>query len=116
MKKMILALALFAGFTSMAGAAPAPVRAYGGDCESSTCSNRTADALIKTGKGNLIGIFVASSTSCTIKLWANTAASGTVLVDTFSASAATWYPLPFYFDVGLYLDVGGTCALTVSYN
>lgn len=79
-------------------------------------SNGTADALIKTGRGLLVGIFVASSTSCTIKLWDNTSAATTVLVNTFSASAATWYPLPFVFNTGLYLDVSGTCDVTVSYT
>jgi hypothetical protein len=78
--------------------------------------NLTADSAIKTGRGNLVGVFVASSTSCTIKVWDNTSAATTVLVNTFSASAATWYPLPFVFNTGLYVDVGGTCDLTVSYN
>ena len=78
--------------------------------------NATADTAVKAGRGNIVGIFVASSTSCTIKLWDNTSAATTVLVNTFSASAGTWYPLPFVFNTGLYLDVGGTCDLTVSYN
>jgi hypothetical protein len=78
--------------------------------------NLTADTAVKSVKGSLVGIFVASSTSCTIKVWDNTSAATTVLVNTFSASAATWYPLPFVFNTGLYVDVGGTCDLTVSYN
>lgn len=79
-------------------------------------TNGTGSAAIKSSKGNLVGIFVASSTSCTIKLWDNTSAATTVLVNTFSASAATWYPLPFVFNTGLFLTVGGTCDYTVSYN
>ena len=78
--------------------------------------NLTADTAVKSERGVLIGIFVASSTSCTIKLWDNTSAATTVLVNTFSASAATWYPLPFVFNTGLYVDVSGTCDLTVSYS
>lgn len=109
-----IAAFLLAGFLIAASAAveAAETRVVGG----SAIRNVTADTLLKTGSGDLVGIFVASSTSCTIKLWDNTAGSGTVLVNTFSASAATWYPLPFRFNTGLYLDVGGTCDVTVSYN
>lgn len=78
--------------------------------------NGSTSQVVKSEPGTIVGIFVASSTSCTIKLWNNTAASGSVLVNTFSASAATWYPLPFVFNTGLYLTVGGTCDYTVSFN
>lgn len=78
--------------------------------------NGSADASVKSGAGDLVGIFVASSTSCTIKLWDNTAASGTILVNTFSAGAATWYPLPFHFGTGLYIDITNTCDYSISYN
>jgi hypothetical protein len=37
-------------------------------------------------------------------------------VNTFSATAATWYPLPFAFGTGLYITVGGTIDYTVSYT
>ena len=104
----LLGVFLFAG---IANAEPEPHRVMGG---SAPGRNLTSDTLVKTGEGDLLGIFVASSTSCTIKLWDNTSAATTVLVDTFSASAATWYPLPFRFTTGLYLDISGTCALTVS--
>lgn len=108
-KILVLAVALLA---VPVHAAPPVGRVVGGE----SYLNTTADALVKTGKGYLVGIFVASSTSCTIKLWDNTSAATTVLVNTFSAQAATWYPLPFYFGTGLYLDVGGTCDVTVSFN
>jgi hypothetical protein len=79
--------------------------------------NATGDTLVATGAGFLCGIFVASASgSPTIKLWDNTAASGTVLVNTFTPAAGTWYPLPFHFKTGLYLDVGGTVDVTVSYT
>lgn len=98
----------------LAGAVQAEeVRVVGG---SSPGRNITSDTLLKTGSGDLVGIFVASSTSCTIKLWDNTSAATTVAVDTFAASAATWYPLPFRFNTGLFLDVSGTCAMTPSFN
>jgi len=78
-------------------------------------TNLSADTLVKTGEGHLVGIFVASSSSGTIKIWDNTSAATTVLVNTFSASAATWYPLPFHFKTGLYVDVSGTIDCTVSF-
>lgn len=78
--------------------------------------NGTTSQQVKDVRGALVGVFVASSTSCTIKFWDNTAGSTTVLVNTFSASAATWYPLPFVFNTGLYITVGGTCDYTISYS
>ena len=108
----IAALLLSVALACPGVAEAAETRVTGG----AVAKNATADTLLKTGGGDLVGIFVASSTSCTIKLWDNTSAATTVLVNTFSASAATWYPLPFRFNTGLYLDVSGTCDLTVSYN
>lgn len=78
--------------------------------------NLSADQLVKTGEGTIVGIFVASSSSGTIKLWDNTSAATTVLVNTFSAIGGTWYPLPFRFTTGLYVDISGTIDLTVSYS
>lgn len=109
----LAAFLLLAFLTVCTGVAEAAeTRVTGG----AVAKNATADTLLKTGAGDLVGIFVASSTACTIKLWDNTSAATTVLVNTFSASAATWYPLPFRFNTGLYLDVGGTCDLSVSFN
>lgn len=78
--------------------------------------NGSTSQLVKTGTGKLLGIFVASSSSGTIKLWDNTSAATTVLVNTFSATAATWYPLPYKFATGLYITVGGTIDYSVSYT
>lgn len=88
-----------------------PTGAVGGEY-----TNISSDTLIKTGEGHLVGIFVASSSAGTIKVWDNTSAATTVLVNTFSAAAGTWYPLPFRFKTGLYVDVGGTIDCTVSWH
>lgn len=88
----------------------APTPAVGG-----RALNASADALVKTGPGDLVGIFVASGTP-TIKVWDNTSGATTVLVNTFQAAAGVWYPLPFHFSVGCYVDVTGTCDYTVSYH
>jgi hypothetical protein len=80
-------------------------------------ANLTSDTAVVTGAGNLVGIFVASaSASPTIKLWDNTAAAGSVLVNTFTPIAGSWYPIPVKFNTGLYVDVGGTLDITVAYN
>ena len=78
--------------------------------------NISASALVKTGEGVLSGIFVASSSSGTIKLWDNTSAATTVLVNTTSVIGGTWYPLPFRFKTGLYVTIAGTLDCTVSYS
>ena len=79
--------------------------------------NLSASALAKTGDGELCGIFVASASgSPTIKVWDNTSAATTVLVNTFTPVAATWYPMPFHFNTGLYITIGGTVDCTVSFT
>lgn len=79
--------------------------------------NLSASAEVKATTGVLTGIFVASaSSSPTIKVWDNTAASGSVLVNTFTPVAGTWYPLPFPFNKALYVEIGGTLDCTVSYS
>jgi len=79
--------------------------------------NLTASALVKTGDGELVGIFVASASSTpTIKLWDNTSAATTVLVNTFTPSAGAWYSIPAHFTVGLYVTISGTVDCTVIYS
>lgn len=78
-------------------------------------TNITASTLIKTGPGFLSGIFVASASNTpTIKVWDNTSAATTVLVNTFTPVAGTWYPLPFAFETGCYITISGTIDCTVS--
>lgn len=80
-------------------------------------ANLSASALLGTGEGVITGIFVASaSASPTIKLWDNTSAAGTVLVNTFTPIAGSWYSLPFAFNTGLYITISGTLDCTVAYS
>jgi hypothetical protein len=95
---------------------PRPLNSVVGVAGGNNTVNLTGSQLLKTGEGSVIGIFVASSSSGTIKLWDSTAASGAVVVNTFSAVAATWYPLPFYFYNGLYITIAGTIDCSVSFN
>lgn len=77
--------------------------------------NGSTSQLVKTGDGELIGIHVNSTTAGTIKLWDNTSAATTVLVNTYSPNAG-WNPMPFHFKTGLFITVGGTIDYTVSYS
>lgn len=84
--------------------------------EAGQYKNLSADTLVATGRGTLIGIFVASSSAATIKVWDNTSAATTVLVNTFTASPGTFYPMPFKFKTGLYVDITGTIDCTVAWE
>ena len=78
---------------------------------------QTGDSvLVKTGVGAVRGIFVSSSSQATIKLWDNTSAATTVLVNEFTAAGATYYPLAdCKFGTGLYITITGTLECTVFY-
>ena len=78
--------------------------------------NITESTAVATGEGSLIGVFCASSSAATLKVWDSTAASGSVIVNTFTMYSGTWYPLPFKFRTGLYLTVSGTADITASFS
>jgi hypothetical protein len=83
----------------------------------STYANTTASVLVKSGAGRLKGIFVASGTTPTIKLWDSTTAANTVLINTFTPAVATYYAFPDVdFATGLYITVSGTIDCTVFYK
>jgi hypothetical protein len=78
----------------------------------------TADTAVLTGAGKLTGIFVAAASATpTIKVWDNTSAAGTVLINTFTPVAATMYTFPNpRVSTGIFVDVGGTVDCTVFYD
>lgn len=79
--------------------------------------NLTASALVKTGYGKVKGIIIGSHTSGTIKLWDNTSAATTTLVNTMTLAAGERF-IPLYdatFTVGLFVTIGGTADITVVY-
>lgn len=81
-------------------------------------ANITSDTLIKTGTGSVQAIIVASHTNGAIKLWDNTSAATTVLVDTFTYATGSQV-IPLYgakFLTGLYADITGTQNITIIYN
>ena len=75
--------------------------------------NISATGAVKNGTGKLMGVFCASSSSGTLKLWDNTAGSGKVIANTFNLTAATFYQIPAAFTTGCYATVGGTADITV---
>jgi len=80
----------------------------------------TADTLIQTGKGKVYGFIVNSHTSGTLKLWDNTSAAGTVIMNTFtfptgsSVQKFTDDGIDFY--TGLFADIGGTVDITILWS
>lgn len=81
-------------------------------------TNLSASALIKGAPGSVIGVVVNSHSLGTLKLWDNTAGSGTVLFNTISFAAGERY-VPLFgasFDTGLYATIGGTADITIVYK
>jgi len=85
--------------------------------EAGNYNNLSASGLVRTGPGQLLGIFVASASATpTIKVWDNTSAATTILVNTFTPNAATFYPIPAVFGTGLYVTISGTVDCTVMWT
>jgi len=81
-----------------------------------TYKELTESGLVKTGCGSLRGIFCASTTDGTLKLWDNTSGATTVLVNTFTLTAATYYDMAdVIFGTGLYATIANTADITVFY-
>lgn len=80
--------------------------------------NLAASGLVLTGAGKLTGIFVASASATpTIKVWDNTSGATTVLVNTFTPVAATYYQFPSVrVATGIYVTISGTVDCTVFYD
>lgn len=85
--------------------------------EPMTYTNIAADTLIKTGAGVVSGFIINSHSSGTLKLWDNTSAATTVLMNTVTFAAGSGIVVNFgrdvQFSTGLYADIGGTIDLTL---
>jgi hypothetical protein len=89
------------------------------DLNQAKYSNITADTTVKTGAGTIYGIIVNSHTSGTLKIWDNTASSGTVVMNTYTFASGSQYlsfPNGISFYTGLRADIGGTVDLTILYS
>jgi hypothetical protein len=76
----------------------------------------SADTSVKTSQGFLRGIQVTASAAGVIRLYDNTAASGTVIIDQLAVFAGDSFEWPVEFQTGLFFDlVSGTATVTVLY-
>lgn len=82
-------------------------------------TNLSASALVKTGAGYVYGVIVNSNTAGTLKLWDNTSAATTVLVNTYTFAAGSSnivFPAALKFNTGLYATIGGTADITIAWK
>lgn len=76
--------------------------------------NLTASAVAMNGPGYLVGIWVSSASATpTIKVWDNTAGSGTVIANTFTPVGANFYRIPARLKTGCFVTISGTVDCTV---
>ena len=76
-----------------------------------------ASGRVAVGDGELLGFFVGTTSSLTLKIWDNSAASGGVILDTTTAlTVLGWYEFPAPFRTGCYVTFGGTGKITVVYR
>lgn len=82
--------------------------------------NITSSQLVKTYKGTtniLVGMFVNSTSSGTIKFWDSLTAAGTVINNTITPAAGNYYALGNAgFSTGLFATIGGTLDVTLYYQ
>ena len=78
-------------------------------------TNMSASALVKNGEGDLVGIWVASTSAGTVKLWDAITGVAPILINTSSLNTG-WNSMPFHFNTGLYCTIGGTIDCTVSWS
>ena len=78
-------------------------------------NNISASANVMPRSGYVTGIWVSSaSSSPTIAVYDSaTTTTATILANTFTPVAASWYPIPFRVAAGVYVVIGGTVDCTV---
>lgn len=82
-------------------------------------TNISASALIKTGAGRVSGFIVNSHTTGSLKLWDNTSAATTVLMNTYTfatGSQVVTFPAEVKFTTGLYATIAGTADVTIIWS
>jgi len=75
----------------------------------------SASANCLPSSGKMLGIFVsAASATPTITVYDSaTTGTATKIVDTFTPTASTWYPIPVNATAGFYVVISGTVSCTV---
>jgi hypothetical protein len=77
----------------------------------------SASGLVKTGPGVILGIFVNSMSSGTVKVWDNTSAANPYMLNTITLATTDRYiPIGMKFTTGLFVTIGGTADITISYQ
>lgn len=76
--------------------------------------NLTVSGAVKTGKGVLVGMYVNSTNAGTVKIYDNTAGSGTVINNTITPAIGYHDLGRASFSTGCYATIGGT-ALDVTF-
>lgn len=81
----------------------------------------TASGTARTGAAVAVGFFVVSNGGGSLKLWDNTAASGTVLMDTFTPDRLGFFPLStggtgIAASLGIYATITGTLSVNIVYD
>ena len=92
--------------------ADVPIGAFAQPVIGGEYTNISADTLIKSGDGHMIGFNVNSTSSGTVVIYDSLTATGTKIANTYTP-AAGWNAYPAHFKTGLYFDVTGTIDLTV---
>lgn len=90
-----------------------------GDILSPTYQHKrlTASGLVKNGAGVVSGILCSSSSSGTAQIQDDTSALGThIVVNTIPLVAGQFYPLGQIMARGIYVVIGGTADISVTYN
>ena len=78
--------------------------------------NLTASGQVKAGPGTLVGMYVNSTSSGTIKFWDDPAAANTVMNNTITP-AVGWHDLGAgNFKIACYATIGGTLDVTIYYE
>ena len=66
------------------------------------------------GGGRVVGIFVQTSSSLTLKLWDGQTATGNVILNTTAAiTAPAYFPFEADFQTGLFVTFGGTGSIAI---
>ena len=81
--------------------------------ETGQYTNLSASALVRTGSCQLLGVFCASSSSGTLKLWDQTSAAAPICVNTFNLIGGTFYPIGATLVNGLYATIANTADVTI---
>jgi len=86
--------------------------------KASSYKTLAASGQVKADDGILAGIMVAAAASTpTIKIWDAATATGTVIVNTFTPVAGTFYDFKnLHFTTACYVTISGTVACTVLYK